>query len=162
MDTATTHLPAPMAIRELLADLLGREVSLTPAAPFAPGPANPATIAVYVDDSLVVRALVVVDLSLSAHTGAAIGLVPVGGAQAAVEDGALPDNLRDNLAEVLNIAASLFNTPGSLHLRLYDVHPAGGPLPPDLQVKALTLGRREDLAVDIATYGSGRFSIVLV
>jgi hypothetical protein len=60
------------------------------------------------------------------------------------------------------VAASLFNAPGADHLRLYELHPAGPALPPQLQAQALTLGRREDVEVDIAGYGAGRLSVVLV
>jgi hypothetical protein len=156
------HLPQPKQVRELFAELLGREVTLTPAAPFAPGPDTAASVAVYVDDQLRISALIVCDLALSAHAGAAIGLVPVGGATAAIEDGKLSDVLGENLYEVLNIAASMFNVAGADHLRLHALHPAGPPLDPQLRISTLTLGRREDLSVDIAGYGSGALSIVLV
>ena len=156
-----THLPTPQQIRELLADLLGRDATLAPAAPFAPGADN-ASVAVYVDDYLRITALVACDLAFSAYVGAALGLVPAGGAQAAVEEGSLPDGLRDNLYEVLNIAASMFNAAGADHLRLHELHPAGVPLPPMVRAQALTLGRREDVSVDIAGYGAGRLSVVLV
>lgn len=159
---SASHLPVPKQIRDLLAELLDREVTLSPSTPLAPTPKNPCTIGVYVDDLLQVTSLIVFDLGLSAHAGAAIGLVPVGGAEAAIEEGILNDTLRDNLYEVLNIAASLFNVEGATHVRLYDVHHAGVAVPPDVLARSLTLGRREDLAVDVAGYGSGRLSVVMV
>jgi hypothetical protein len=160
--TTTSYLPVPKEIRDLLTELLDREVSVSPSAPLAPTPKNPCTIGVYVDDLLQVTALVAFDLALSAHAGAAIGLVPVGGALAAIEEGLLTDSLRENVYEVLNIAASLFNVDGATHLRLYDVHHAGVAVPGDVLGKALTLGRREDLAVDVPGYGPGKLSVVLV
>jgi hypothetical protein len=158
----SSYLPVPKEIRDLLTDLLGREVALSPSAPLAPTPKNPCTLGVYVDDQLQVTALVGFDLALSAHAGAAIGLVPAAGAEAAIDEGILNDTLRENVYEVLNIAASLFNVDGATHLRLYDVHHAGVAVPPDILVKSLTLGRREDLAVDVPGYGSGRLSVVLI
>ncbi|WP_435768364.1 hypothetical protein [Nocardioides sp. SYSU DS0651] len=158
----TVHLPQPKQLRDLLTDLLDREVTLEAAAPYAPGPETPASIAVYVDDQLRICALMVCDLAFSAHAGAAIGLVPVGGAEAAIEEGKLGDTIAENLYEVLNIAASTFNVPGADHLKLHALHPAGPPLDPSLRISALTLGRREDLAVDIAGYGSGHLSVVLL
>lgn len=158
----TSHLPTPQQVKDLLEGVLGREASLAPAAPFAPGPATPASVAVYVDDALRITALIACDLAFSAYAGAALGLVPAAGAELAVTEGALSETLAENLYEVLNIAASTFNTPGHTHLRLHALHPAGAPLPAAVRAQALTLGRREDLAVDIAGYGSGRISVVLV
>jgi hypothetical protein len=156
------HLPLPKQLRDLLADLLGREVSLEPAPPYAPGPDTPASVAVYVDDSLRISALIACDLAFSAYAGAALGLVPPGGAQAAIDDGKLTDTLSENLYEVLNIAASMFNVAGADHLRLHALHPAGPPLDPQLRISTLTLGRREDLRVDVGGYGAGALSIVLL
>jgi hypothetical protein len=156
------HLPIPKQLRDLLTELLDREVTLTPSTPYAPGPTTPASVAVYVDDTLTIRAAMVCDLPFSAYAAGALGLVPPAGAQAAVDEGALTDNLRDNLYEVLNIAASVFNVAGADHLRLHQLYPAGPPLQPQVRMHALTLGRREDLAVDIAGYGSGLLSVILV
>lgn len=156
-----SYLPVPKEIRDLLCDLLDRDVQVAPNAPLAPTPNNPCTVGVYVDDSLQVTSLIAFDLPLSANAGAAIGLVPPAGAEAAVGEGTLNDTLRDNVYEVLNIAASLFNVDGATHVRLYDVHHVGNPLPGDVMARALTLGRREDLAVEVAGYGSGRLSVVL-
>jgi hypothetical protein len=150
-----------MEVRDLLATLLGRDVVVGPAAPLAPGPRGPATIGVYVDDLLRITAVLCTDLALSARAGAALGLLPVTVAEAAIESRSLDEGLRENLYEVLNVSTSLFNAPGADHVRLYAMHAAGDPLPPDAQARALTLGRRLDLAVGIGGYGSGRFSMVL-
>lgn len=157
-----THVPSPKQVRDLLGDLLGREVDLGPASPFAPGPTTPASVAVYVDDALMIRALVAADLPFSAYAGGAIGLVPVAAAEAAVDEGALTETLAENLYEVLNVAASLFNVPDADHLRLHELHPAGAQVPPPVRAAALTLGRREDLWIDIAGYGKGALSIVVI
>jgi hypothetical protein len=157
-----SYLPVPKEIRDLLTELLDRDVQVSPNAPLAPTANNPCTVGVYVDDSLQVTSVIAFDLPLSAHAGAAIGLVPAAGAEAAIGEGILTDTLRDNVYEVLNIAASLFNVDGATHVRLYDVHHAGLPVPGDILARALTLGRREDLAVDVAGYGPGRLSVVLV
>ncbi|MDP3890237.1 hypothetical protein [Nocardioides sp.] len=161
-EPVTTHLPAVKELRDLLGDLLGRDVSMSPSAPLAPSPGNTATIGVYVDDSLQVRALVALDLALSAHAAAAIGLVPVSEAESAIAERTLDETLRDNLGEVLNIAASLFNVPDAPHVKLYAVHHAGDPVPHDIHARALTLGRREDLAVTMVGYGGGRLAVILV
>lgn len=156
------HLPVAKEVRDLLSDLLGKPVSIEPAAPLAPGPKRPATIGVYVDDSLRVAALIVFDLPLSAYAAAAIGLVPPKVSEDAVKTGVLPEVLRENLHEVLNIACGLFNSyPGADHLRLHAMHPAGEPVPQDVLVHALTLGRRTDMHIDVPNYGAGILSVVL-
>lgn len=158
-----TYLPTRKEIRDLLVDLLGRDVTLNQSAPFAPAPNEPATLGVYVDDHLQTSAVVVCDLAFSAHVGAAIGLVPLAGAEAAIEEQQLTDTIGENLGEVLNIAASLFNAPEHDHLKLHDVRPAAkGGMAINDRFMALTLGRREDLSIDIAGYGHGLFSIILV
>lgn len=156
-----TYLPAPMEVRELLEGLLGRDVAVNIAPPLIPTPANPSSIGVYVDDQLRVSAVSCADLAFSAHASAALGLVPASTAEAAIESGTLDDTLGENLYEVLNIAASLFNAPGASHVRLYDLHAVGTPLPADAQARALTLGRRLDLSVEVAGYGTGRLSLVM-
>lgn len=162
MYVQTSYLPSTKEIRDLLTELLDRDIQVSPSTPLAPTPNNPCTVAVYVDDTLQVTSVIAFDLALSAHAGAAIGLVPAAGAQAAIEERVLNDTLRENLYEVLNIAASLFNADGATHVRLYDAHHIGNPLPGDVLARALTLGRREDLSVEVGGYGSGRLSVVLV
>lgn len=155
------HLPAPKEVRDLLTDLLGMPVAIEPAAPLAPSAKRPASVGVYVDDSLRVAALICFDLPLSAYTSAAIGLVPPKVAKESVAAGTLPEVLRENLHEVLNIAVNLFNqAPGADHLRLHAMHAAGDPTPRDVLVQALTLGRRTDLGIDVPNYGRGVLSVV--
>jgi hypothetical protein len=157
-----TYLPLPKEVRDLLTDLMGREITLNPSAPFAPAPAEPATIAVYVDDQLQISGVIVCDLAFSAYAGAAIGLVPPAGAETAIEEQELTETLADNLYEVLNIAASLFNAPDHDHLKLHAVRPATrGGMDLNDRFLALTLGRREDWSIDIAGYGHGLITIIL-
>ena len=128
----------------------------------APGPATPVTVAVYVDDRERRRAVISCDLELSARAGAAIGLVPSSGAERAIRSGVVDGALGENLHEVLDVAAALFNVDGAEPVRLHGLHPAGDDLPHDVRAQALTLGRRADVDLDIAGYGAGRLSVVLV
>lgn len=161
LGTVETHLPGPKEVRDLLGGLLGREVELRTAPPLVVSRKRPASAGVYVDTRMVVRAVVVCDVPLSAYAAAAIALLPPPATVASIEAGALDEALAENLHEVLNVAASLFNVPDAPHLKLHALHPAGQPLPADVHARTLTLGRREDLAVDVPGYGSGRLSVVL-
>ena len=160
--SGTAYLPAPKEVRDLLGDLLDRQVDLKPAPPFGVSPSYPASIASYVDDSLIVRALVAVDLPLSAHIGAALALVPAGQAVALVEEGRLDGPVAEGLREVFNIMASLFNAPNALHLRLHASYVSGEALPHDVRARTQVLGHRADFHVAVGGYGAGRAAVVLL
>jgi hypothetical protein len=162
VDTAVVPLPVAKPVRDLLLDLLGRNVEVSTVGPWSPEPGEKATYAVYVDDRLATRALAVADLPLSGYAGGAIGLLPPGGVQDAVAEGDLSQLVVENLYEVLNICASLMNAEGTPHVKLHQMF-APGTLPPaDVAAWSRTFGRRLDLEVSIAGYGSGRLSFVLV
>lgn len=156
-----THLPAPKEVRDLLADLLDKEVTLRPGPPFGVAPFYPASVATYVDDTLVVRAVVAIDLPGSAYIGAALALVPLSVAELAKADERLTGALAESLQEVCNIMSSLFNAPGANHLRLYAAQISGEPIAPDARARTQILGRRADYIVEIVGYGTGRLTIVL-
>lgn len=159
--TPSTAVPTPKAVRDLLQGLLGRDVDVSVADPFAPGPGEGATLAVYVDGSLRARAVTVADLPFSAYAGAAIGLVPAAGAELAIEERELTPMLQENLYEVLNVCAALLNDEGLPHLKLHAVYPAGGTsAPSDVVAFAGVLGQRLDLVATVASYGTGRLSVV--
>lgn len=161
-DVSMTPLPAAKDVRDALEGLLGREVDVNVGDPFSGDPQVGVTYAVYVDDRLRTRAVAVADLAFSAYAGAAIGLIPAGGAEVAVEERDLAPMLQENLYEVLNVCASLLNAEGHPHVKLLDVHHVGSVPPADVVGFAGVLGRRLDLDVKIDLYGPGRLSVVCV
>lgn len=160
MSVAT--LPAPKHVRDLLADLLGREVTVGTGTPVASTRARPAAIAVFVDDRLRTLAVSLLDLPLCGATGGALGLLPVPVVTEMVEAQALSETLLENLYEVVNILSVLFNVPGAPHAKLHKLYAPGEALPGDVRAYACTLGFRVDLDVGVAGYGNGRLSIISV
>jgi hypothetical protein len=160
--TATAVLPAPYHVRTLLEDLLGRPVDVEPGPPWAPLHGEPGTLALYVDDDFVLRALGVCDLQFSAYAGAAIGLVPRPAAHTAVKARRLDKETQENLDEVLDICAGLYNGGDAPTMRLHRVYHIGGDVAPQVRALSAVLGRRLDLSVRISGYGSGRLSFVAV
>ena len=72
-----THLPAAKDVRDLLADLLGRDVQVTTGGPMVdPDVDFGAMVGVYVDRNVRLAALVLLDIDLASRTGAAIALLP--------------------------------------------------------------------------------------
>ncbi|MFB9376960.1 hypothetical protein ACFFKU_02870 [Kineococcus gynurae] len=156
----TSPVPTTHAVRVLLEDLLGRDVTVGDGDPCTVGGRPGSAVALYVDDHLRSAAVGVFDFTLTAHMGAAIGLLPPGAAEAAIEDGEMPANLMENAAEVFNIMASLFNLPDAPHLKLYACYAPGEVLRNDVVEGATRNGPRLDLNVEVARYGKGRLSIV--
>ncbi len=156
---ADTALPNPKDVRDMLEGLLGRDVNVSPGKP--PETDKPLAIGVFVDDSLQMQALGVADLSFAAFAGAAIGLIPKGGAEGCIEDGELSNSVKDNFGEVLNVVSALFNLPDHPHLKLYGTYYPGETPPGDVSTAARILGRRLDLEASVAGYGTGIFSLVL-
>lgn len=157
-----TPLPSALAVRELLEGLLSRDVEVkTGAAMVNPTQHPGGVIGVYVDDRLQLRALIVFDAALAARVGAAIGLVPAGTANAAVEDGLVPPVLFENSAEILNVAASLFNPDGAPHLRLYQTYAPRETLPNDVAKWVLAYVPRLDMDLIVAGYGAGNISVIV-
>ena len=158
-----THLPAAKDVRDLLADLLGRDVGVTTGGPMVdPAVDFGAMVGVYVDRNVRLAALVLLDIDLASRMGAAIALLPTRAAESAIDNGLLPDNIRDNAAEILNIMASLFNVEGAPHVRLDAVYAPGDPIPADVAQWVLTFVRRCDLGVDVSGYGPGQFSLLVL
>ncbi len=159
--TATSPLPTALAVRELLEGLLGRDIE----AVIGTGAVNPAVapgaaVGVYTDDSMAMRAILLLELPLAAHIGASIALIPVAQAEEAVESGTLPDMLYENTAEVLNVAASLFNLDDAPHVKLYQSYRPGEDVPPDVRKWVLAFVRRLDMELSVAGYGKGHISVL--
>ncbi|MBX9245146.1 hypothetical protein ICW40_10045 [Actinotalea ferrariae] len=161
--SAKSPLPAALEVRELLEGLLGRDVAAdvgtAPADTRAPGGA---TVAAYVDDQLGLRAIVLMDLALTAHSGAAIALMPRTAADDVVANGLLTPVLYDNASEILNIMASLFNKEDAPHVRLYEAYPPRETLPNDIQTWLLAYVPRLDMQLEITGYGRGTLSVLVV
>lgn len=158
--TRPVPVPHPQQVRDLLVELLGRDVVVGLGDPVLPGPQLPAAVAIYVTDRTATGALCVCDVALAAGLGAALALIPARTAADAATTGILPTNLAENFYEVVNILASVFNQDeASPKLRLWAVHGPGETLPADVAAHAGQLARRLDLDVAIAGYGSGRLSI---
>lgn len=161
--TEITPLPSAKDVRDLLEGMLGRDVDVTTGGAMVdPAAGDGAQVGIYVDRHLGLRALVVADLALAARAGAAIALVPAGGAEVAIEEGQLSPALYENAYEILNVMASLFNVEGAPHVKLDACYGPGEALPADVAAWVLAYVRRLDLDVDVKGYGPGRLSILAV
>ena len=158
---STVLLPAAKDVRDMLAGLVGRNVTVSPGAPVTPAPDRPVSVAVYVAPDMSVNALCLMDLGASAYTAGGLALLPPGGCQDAVEeDGELSAMLVEALHEVVNVLSALFNTPGAPHSKLHKLYAPGEEVAGDL-AGMLAGFNRIDLAVEVQGYGKGSLSLVL-
>jgi hypothetical protein len=152
-------LPAPKDVRDLFENLLGRAVAVFPADAMRPGDLPGTLVSVYVDKMTRLKAVVGMDLPLTAYSSAALALVPAGGAEVCIEEREIPPMLAENANELCNVFSTLLNRPGQPHVRLYETYLPGEQPPTDAAGNLLAIGRRLDLTVEISGYGSGRLSI---
>ena len=69
---------------------------------------DPRVISTYTDMEGNLKFLIVCELSLANSFGAALTRIPPGGAEDATSEGVVPDNIGENLYEVMNISAAVF------------------------------------------------------
>ena len=153
-------IPTNKAVKDLFDGLLGREVTVANGTAVDPTARLAPSTAVYVDDRGELSAVVLMDFPLTAHVGAALGLIPAGGAQAAIEDREMSSTLNENAYELLNVLAGVLNGCSDVHQRLYHVHRPGDVVPGDVAPWVIAPGPRTDLRLDVKGYGGGNLSIV--
>ena len=156
-----TSLPAAKAVRDLLTDLLGREVRVEVAKPWKRRSTDLVTVAEFVDDLPAIGAVTLVDLPLSVFLGATLGLLPAAGAQRMIDERDVSPAVIENLFEVLNIMTSLFNVDGAPHLKIRTMHRPGDEIPAKVNLVVNNPSGRLDLKVDIAKYGGGQLAFVI-
>ena len=157
---STVLLPAPKDVRDMLAGLVGRNVTVSPGAPVTPSPSRPVAVAVYVAPDMSVNALCLLDLGAAAYTAGGLALLPPGGCQDSVEEGELSALQVEALHEVVNVLSALYNVAGAPHSRLHKLYAPGEEVAGDL-VGMLAGYNRIDLDVEIQGYGKGSLSLVV-
>jgi hypothetical protein len=153
-------LPTHKAVRDHLAQVTGRSVTLAVAAPFAPSAADHPTYGVYVDRHMHTRAVAVCDLPMAVYTGAAGHAIPVGGTEDELGHHRLTERTAHGVREMLGGLGALLETDEG-PFELHAMYPPGEEPPSDLPAYACSVGRRLDLVVTIAGYRPGRLSLVL-
>jgi hypothetical protein len=149
-------------VKDLFEGLLGRDVEVGEGLPVAPNSTPRPTTAVYVDDRNALSSVALMDFPLAAYSGAALALIPKGGAEVAIEEKELPTSLLENAAEILNVLAAPIGEASGVHQRL---HQTFGPLefpPSDVAAWSATIGSRVDVRLSIAGYGAGTLSVIAV
>lgn len=141
-------LPEPDEVAELLRDLVGKQMTAKKCA-VAPPVRGAWMVASYARDNGDVAGVVAMDMMLAAHVSAALTLIPGGVADDSARSGKLPDNLKENLHEVLNVCSRFFNAEGVPRAALAEVKPL--PAPP--KAAAVIAKPKSTLHIDVAITG---------
>jgi len=158
LGTPGRRLPIPEEVSDLLADLLGKPVSVSKSneidltdetVDFVTGR--------YLDDRERLMCACIADVSLAATAGAALALIPREVVTQAVESGELGESLRDNYYEVLNILSQFLNGPTVPHVRLADLVDG---VPEDAGRLLTAATRRKDYEVTVVGYPGGRLTLL--
>lgn len=153
-------LPSGEHVTRTLSDLLGRPVIAKVMKPLDLNAPRTFLWGVYIDDGSRVRAACGCDLTFAAAAGAAFLMFPPARAQESIKAGKLEDVLQENLAEVLNILAHLFNDAAEDHLRFRNIVIQNGPVPSDVKQVMQARAGSIDFEVSVTGYGNGKLSFM--
>jgi hypothetical protein len=161
---AKIPLPIQEALRDFFTDLLGKGAAADKAKELKVKMGENAPeliVSVWEDKYGRVGALCIAELMLAAIAGAALVLAPPGAVHDVEKTRELPENLRDNYYEVINILTSVLNSPNTPHLKLTNqfFHPVEA-LPDDVLRVIETPSNRRDFDLMVEGYGSGKISIL--
>ncbi len=111
-----------------------------------------------VDDDNQLVALIVCDYPFVGFSGAALSMMPVGGAEDMIAEKDFSKTIMDNFYEVMNICSRLFMSDSSEHLRLDKT------VDPDnlaSELSSLNAGTIVSFNIGIPRYGSGAISFLI-
>ena len=153
-------MPSADRIREILADLLGREVSVGAGQPITLERDTPGVVADYETDDGSLAVVVLADLRLSNSLGAALTMVPPAAVEEAVKKWQIDEANVENLREVANIMTRLFNCDDTPHLKFRGVHQLPGELPVETRAVLDEPLARRNLDVVVEEYTPGQLAIL--
>jgi len=155
------HLPPILKVREMLETLLGRDVTVEPSPTTLAGTDTIGSlVATYCDDDGRNRAMLGWSIEGAANVGAALGLIAAPMAKEMASEQFLRLDIADNLAEVSNVMAALFDLPGNPHVRMNGRYCPAATTPAELASFLYANPDRLDLDFTVKGYGSGKLALV--
>ncbi len=124
-------------------------------------PKSASLFGLYVDEENRPVAACVVDKEFAAYAGAALSMIPKGGAEDAAETGDIPQSMQENVYEVMNICSRLLMGDDTPHLRLSQMLPAYDQLPEDARQLLEQPAAERAFEVEVPNYGKGRMALIV-
>jgi hypothetical protein len=150
-------LPDATQLRRHLEMLLGDGVAVHPAPDMS---ADSPFCGVYRNDEDQPVAVCLANAGFAAYAGAALSMMLPADAQAAARNGELPDTMKANLYEIMNIMSGLLMTDRTPHLRMREMSTATT-ADPVAKAIAAQPSRLVTYDVEIPRYGTGRIAFAL-
>ena len=153
--------PSPGGLEQILQAIIGEPVAVAIDKNDRVDPDAPALLGEFVSDEDTVGALCLVDHTAALTLGGVLAGVPTDATLQAIEGYKLDDSAIENVREVVNVLAQLFNSDFTPHLRFRELHRQPGKLP-----EAMTEFRRKPMAkrnfkVTVEKYATGHVSFLL-
>ncbi len=117
------------------------------------GEADSTHLAVFIDDDDAPVTAIAVDLPFTAYLGAALTMIPKGGADDAIAEGEVSEMMVANVQEIMNICSRWFMDNSTPHLRLDSVYPVK--TVPESAMDLYDGGDQVSFTVHIPEYGAG-------
>lgn len=116
-------------------------------------------VAEYSEPNGDLRYLIAIDYELANGLGAALTVIPPAVAKESAEKHIIPDNIRENLQEVLNVCTSLFSVGMSgHHIAISGLHEKGAT--PETVTEALSAAEAtESFLIDLPRYQAGTMTV---
>jgi putative intracellular protease/amidase len=151
--------PKPGTIRQIISDLLGREVTVVRGDPLVLEPDTLAVVSDFIADDGTIAAICLTDLRLSNALGAALTMVPPRRVDEIVKNRVVDEQNLASLTEIVNIMARLFNSNDCGHLKWHKIYTLPGELPEDAVGLMKSTVARRDYDVTLEAYGAGKLSV---
>jgi len=154
-------LPQEIEIRQMLGMLFGDELEIKSAeTPLDTGADSNNAAALFVSDDGEPVTACICDLPFAAFAGAALSMIPKGGAEDAAKSGDLSETMLGNLHEIMNICSRLFMKSDSPHLKLENIYSSIKDLPENAREMVGTVKDQLHFQVTIPGYGDGHLSFL--
>lgn len=100
------------------------------------------------------------DLDFAAYGGAALSMMPKGGAEDAAENDDLSESMKENVYEIMNICSRLLMSDDTPHLKLGEMYAGASDLPEDAFGVLSSAEGYGSFDVEIPNYGTGKLAII--
>jgi hypothetical protein len=145
----------------VLADLVGRSVSVARARTVEPGTERAGALADYRAETGAVGVVCIADVRLTNALGAALNMTDAAEVESAVDNQTIDNPTMESFREVVNVITALFNSSATPTVKFRDVQVVPSQLPAETAQLVDTPKARRDFDVTVEDYGTGTLSVLL-